>query len=47
MVKITISVQLVANKALGVSTVYVEAVDPDGNRVVDRVESEVGTINTR
>ena len=31
-----------ASKALGMSTVYVEAIDQDGNKVVDRVESEVG-----
>lgn len=33
--------QAVATKALGVPLVYVEAVDQEGNRVVEKVESEV------
>ena len=36
-----LTIQAVAQKALGVPVVYVEAVDQDGNRVVEKVESEV------
>jgi hypothetical protein len=32
--------QLVATKALGTPNVYVEAIDQDGNKVVEKVESE-------
>lgn len=36
--------QAVAHKALGVPLVYVEAVDQEGNRVVEKVESEVNSM---
>lgn len=38
--------QVVASKALGVPIVFVEAVDQDGNKVVEKVESEVILLNS-
>ena len=35
------SLQTIAVKALGTPHVFVEALDPDGNKVVEKVESEV------
>ena len=38
---VSCSLQTIAVKALGTPHVFVEALDPDGNKVVEKVESEV------
>lgn len=39
--------QTIATKALGTPHVYVEALDPDGNKVVEKVESEVSPLENQ